>query len=271
MPARRREMLMPGFTTGDPVARGARGFTLVELAVVLFLVALLMGALLGPVTLRIEAEQRAQAEAYLAEVKQALIGYALRHGRLPCPDSSGGDGVENRSPPTCTGNPAGGRCDSPAGPLPHVDLGVSEFDPWGRRPYYFVSRVLVGSRAECPGALPLDVRRQLLTLEAGTAPTDFVDIETRDGTRAVRPVAIGVAAAVLSFGPSNAGQARPGSDEAHNIAINQRRVRIRPPNREDQPCNDASAASPACHFDDIVDWLPTTVLQYHLVTAGRLP
>jgi len=263
---------MPGFTTGEPMPHGLRGFTLIELAVVLFLVALLMGALLGPVTLRIEAEQRAQVEAYLAEVKQALIGFALRHGRLPCPDSSGGDGRENRTLPSCTGGWAGAQCDSGAGPLPHTDLGVAQTDPWGQRPYYFVSRVLVTSRRECPENVDIAVLRQIFSLEAGAVAGDFIDIETRDGNRVLQKVAVNVAAAVLSVGPPHLSQARAGSDEASNLVLDTRLVRIRPPNREDhQPCNDAVVGSPACHFDDIVDWVPTTVLQYHLVTAGRLP
>jgi len=258
---------------GHPPA--SRGFTLIELAVVLFLVALLMGALLGPVTLRLEAEERARAEAYLAEVKQALIGFAVRRGRLPCPDSSGGDGVENRTLPNCSaGAPA--QCDTGASYLPHADLGVAVVDPWGSRPRYFVSRVLVSSVEDCPiGSLTRAQLSRFASLEAGELVEDFVDIETRAPNRSVQKVAIRVAAAVLSHGPSHRPlnpAPPPGSDEATNLLGGTRFVRIRAPNREEQsPCDDNFPAAPACRFDDIVDWLPLTVLQYHLVTAGRLP
>jgi type II secretory pathway pseudopilin PulG len=250
----------------------ALGFTLIELAVVLFLVALLLGALLGPVTLRLEAEQRARAEAYLAEVKQALIGFALRTGRLPCPDTSVPEEDEERTPPNCTTN-VEATCDSAAGELPFGDLGVGGRDPWGHRTRYYVSRVVVSSLQECPQT---SNRRRFLTLESSTDDGDTIMVATRGENRNLVLVARGVAAAILSEGARPHGIAQPGSDELNNYAAAggtstaATLLRIRPPNRE-QPtvCDDAVPSQPACHFDDIVDWLPLTVLQYHLVAAGH--
>jgi prepilin-type N-terminal cleavage/methylation domain-containing protein len=262
----------------------ARGFTLIELAVVLFLVALLLGALLGPVTLRLEAEQRARAEAYLAEVKQALIGFALRTGRLPCTDTSGTDGLEDRTPPGCLTPPPGStgyaRCNG-VGYLPNVNLGVASKDPWGRRLRYYVSDVLVSSLRECPDfaqnpAAIAHLRPNFLSLQSSTEDGDTIMIATRGGNRNLDLVARGVAAAILSEGGRPRTFAPPGSDELNNFTgvgspfTAATLLRIRPPNREAvSGCDDAVASLPACHFDDIVDWLPLTVLQYHLVAAGH--
>jgi prepilin-type N-terminal cleavage/methylation domain-containing protein len=253
-----------------PTSRSAalsRGFTLVELAVVLFLVALLLGALLGPVSLRLEAEDRAEAQAYLETAKQALIGFALRNGRMPCPDV-GTDGLENRSTPAC---PARGACDSFDRWLPHAQLGVPATDPWGHRLRYSVATRMVSAVSECPGLTPAQ-RSEFCSLEAAGQ----LVVETRNNVRALVTHVNAAAVVLVSFGPSDAGVARVGSDEASNGGSNastfaSASIRVRAPNRVDQACNDASTTQAACHFDDIVDWIPLTVLQYHLVTAGRLP
>ena len=76
-----------------------RGFTLVEMAIVLVVVGLLVSAFLTPLRMQIELRNNSETQASLLEIRDALIGYALSHnaldGRpfLPCPDTDG-DGVE---------------------------------------------------------------------------------------------------------------------------------------------------------------------------------
>ncbi|MDV7391433.1 type II secretion system protein, partial [Arthrospira platensis SPKY1] len=72
-----------------PASLGAhsRGFTLVELAMVLVILALLGSALLVPLGSRIEARDRQLSLDRLHDIQHALIGFALIHGRLPCPSS----------------------------------------------------------------------------------------------------------------------------------------------------------------------------------------
>ena len=99
-----------------------RGFTLVELAIVLAVVGLLMGAALMPMRVLDESRQREAERARLQRAVDAIAGYAIRHrtaerdvhfvganitdaairvagGRpyLPCPDVDG-DGFEDREP-----------------------------------------------------------------------------------------------------------------------------------------------------------------------------
>ncbi|MDR2689006.1 MAG: type II secretion system GspH family protein [Azoarcus sp.] len=103
-----------------------RAFTLVELAVVLIVLSLLTGALIGPLATRIEAQRRQGTAAMLDNIEQAIIGFALLHGRLPCPsleaDPASPDyGLEH--PPPCDF--------SAPGYLPWRSLGVPAFDTWG--------------------------------------------------------------------------------------------------------------------------------------------
>jgi prepilin-type N-terminal cleavage/methylation domain-containing protein len=103
-----------------------RGFTLIELAVVLVILSLLTGALLAPLSARIDAHHRRLTAAALDDIVDALTGFALIHGRLPCPSleanpASPAYGLEHPPP-----------CDlSIPGYLPWRSLGMSAFDAWG--------------------------------------------------------------------------------------------------------------------------------------------
>lgn len=99
-----------------------RGFTLVELAIVMAVVGLLMAAALYPLRALEETRQREEESLRMESLRHAIVGYALRHrtrervvtpvgggivgspftipaGRpyLPCPDVDG-DGFEDRIP-----------------------------------------------------------------------------------------------------------------------------------------------------------------------------
>ncbi len=63
-----------------------KGFTLVELAMVLFIVGLLLGGLLVPLSTRLEQESRSQTNITMGEIKETLLGYSVINGKLPCPD-----------------------------------------------------------------------------------------------------------------------------------------------------------------------------------------
>ncbi|HMY80182.1 MAG TPA: type II secretion system protein, partial [Thauera aminoaromatica] len=81
----------------------ARGFTLVELAMVLVILALLGGSLLVPVASRLEARDRNATLERLHDIQLALTGFAIIHGRLPCPSTetdpaSPGYGLEDGPP-----------------------------------------------------------------------------------------------------------------------------------------------------------------------------
>lgn len=107
------------------------GFSLVEMAIVLAIVALLLGSLLPTISSQIEQQRRNETRKQLAEIQQALLGFAIINGRLPCATTISdpanvGYGLEA---PTCTVNPLA------EGYLPWKTLGVSETDAWGSKRY----------------------------------------------------------------------------------------------------------------------------------------
>jgi prepilin-type N-terminal cleavage/methylation domain-containing protein len=106
------------------------GFTLVEMAIVLAIVALLLGGLLPVISSQIELQRRNDTRKYLEVVRDALVGYAVINGRLPCPDSND-DGTAEA---TCT------TIAQQVGTLPYTDLGVVGTDAYDNVLIYAVTK-----------------------------------------------------------------------------------------------------------------------------------
>src|SRR5690349_14068984 len=64
-----------------------RGFSLVEMAVVLVIFGLLIGALVLPLSGQLDAKKYSETRQDLESIKSALIGFAVLYGRLPCPST----------------------------------------------------------------------------------------------------------------------------------------------------------------------------------------
>jgi len=106
------------------------GFTLVELAVVVVVIALLLGALLVPLSTQIEQRNVSDTRIRLAQIQEALIAYAIAQGRFPCPASgASGSGVESFA---VGGNATNGNCSNFFdGYVPGTTLGLSNVDSQG--------------------------------------------------------------------------------------------------------------------------------------------
>ncbi len=123
--------------------RKHRGFTLIEIAVVLVIVGLLLGSFIGSLSQRIETTQRQNTKQQLDDIKTALLGFASAHGRLPCPTTTTGSGLEQ---------PVGGStttvsCTLQHGFIPGKTLGIGGvynrdnllIDTWGAPIRYSVT------------------------------------------------------------------------------------------------------------------------------------
>jgi prepilin-type N-terminal cleavage/methylation domain-containing protein len=104
----------------------SRGFSLIELAIGLVIVATLLSALLVPLATQMDQQRAAETRRQLETARDALMGFATSHGRLPCPATDLSNGVEAFLPPT--GSAANGQCASAHGFLPGVTLGLSPLD-----------------------------------------------------------------------------------------------------------------------------------------------
>jgi prepilin-type N-terminal cleavage/methylation domain-containing protein len=107
------------------------GFTLIELAVVLIIVSLLLGGLLVPLGTQISQRNVQTTQGQLEEIREALLGFAVVNGRLPCPTTTTNPtnpqyGLEDASCSLAT-DPSW----TAVGYLPWKTLGVAAYDAWG--------------------------------------------------------------------------------------------------------------------------------------------
>jgi prepilin-type N-terminal cleavage/methylation domain-containing protein len=104
------------------------GFTLIEFAIGMFLMSVLLSAILTPLTAQIEQRKVNETQSSLAQITDALMGFATAHGYLPCPDRTSGpganDGIEDLNAGTTN-------CAVAEGNLPWVTLGIGGTDAWG--------------------------------------------------------------------------------------------------------------------------------------------
>jgi len=208
-----------------------RGFTLTEMAVVLIIVALLIGGMMLPLSAQQDIRRATETQRQLGEIAEALYGFAATHAALdgkpylPCPDTDN-DGLENRGGTACT---------APEGTLPWATLGIGREDAWGNAFRYRVAGTFSDGATGFTFLTPGDLR--VCTSAACT--------QTLGST---------LPAVFLSLGKNGAAGSQP--DELANLDGNTDFVR-----------HDGDSSG----FDDLVAWLPMTLLVNRMISAGRLP
>lgn len=250
-----------------------RGFTLFELTIVIAVISLLLGLVIAPLASQNVARQlRAERNAQ-QEIRDALIGYAIVNRRLPCPDNDrdGEEDLVGGIGPACD---AGPDTFVEFGFLPWVDLGVQGEDTWGRLYQYrvhsaFVFQSTPGTPAPNPTGLDLQ-------------DTPDINVDDYNDSKALVRIANDVAAVILSLGPNGnggtnidgdaIGDAPPSNtNEASNIDGDEDFV-SRNHTPVTQPCNDAAGSAPLfCEFDDVLTWVPPSLLFLRMVEGGALP
>lgn len=285
-----------------------RAFTLTELAVTFVILAFLIGGLVMPLWRQIEASRARDTQKTLENIRDALIGFAVVNGRLPCPANpavatgAGGAGAEwtvNAGPPAaptgpvplpptaptqwCASSNAGlgpvGGAGISIGVVPWATLGVPETDGWGRRFTYAVTTSFADN-GWCPSTIPAGSGSSFCVTHPGN-----VALLSRGAAGPVNLVPrMMVAAVVLSHGPNGyngvlpSGLAMGANPNANAFDENTNNPGIATPNfitRDQWParnvCDDNTGGSPMCEFDDLVIGIDVGRLVNRMVTAGRLP
>ena len=114
----------------------ARGFTMIELAVGVVVLALLLGSLLVPLATQVETRKVDETQRILAQARDALLGYAAANGYFPCPADGASNGQESLGATghdSVTGSCAAsvGTTNGYHGFLPAAALGVAPVDAQG--------------------------------------------------------------------------------------------------------------------------------------------
>ncbi len=225
-----------------------RGFTLTELAIVLVIVALLVGGMLVSLSTSRDIANIKETQKQLASINEALLGFAAAQQRLPCPAVGGATGIES---------PAGGVCTNNFnGFVPAITLGITPtneqgyaIDVWDNPIRYAVSNTNTNAFTKANGMKD--------NWSSGLTP-DLAVCGSATGVNATScntaPQLTNNAVAVV-FSTGKSGNTALSADETANtnndgVFINQ-------------------TQSPT--FDDIVTWLSPNILYNRMISAGRLP
>lgn len=229
------------------------GFTLVEMAIVLVIFGLLLTMFLTPFTTQRDAQNRSKTAVLLGEAKEALMGFAITNGYLPCPDTDAvPDGIENL-------NAGGTNCASPEGIFPWNDLGIERVDAWN---HYFRYRV----------DSTFSRRGELFSIADAEGASD-IQVNGENNSALVstnsRPAAVILSHGTNGFGAKNLNATSPanqeplptGADEIINATDDDKKFVSHMPNQQ----------GTANEFDDILVWISPKVLINRMIVAERLP
>ncbi len=215
-----------------------RGFNLVEMAIVVVIVGVFLGGLMVPLTAQFELRQRDETDQTIEEIHEALVGFAARTGRLPCPATATSNGL-------AAPNAATTACTTWHGFVPARTLGLNlnldgdslPSDPWLGPYRYSVSSADGG---EYTNSLALGMAPDfLLCADAGCTTT----------------MADSLVAMVFSLGED--GTATTSPDQLENIDGDPVFVR--------RTYSEAAGSE----FDDRIMGISPNVLVFHLVRAGQ--
>lgn len=250
-----------------------RGFTLVELSIVILIMGLLLGGLAMPLSVQRENGRLKEAQGQLEDVREALIGFALANGHLPCPATPSSNGLAAA---------AAGGCARQHGLVPASTLGLTGtrngdnllLDPWASALRYSVSSADVDGDTNWDFTAPGEMRDvgiaalqpdlSVCRLAAGSSATNCADAaSTLSATAPFVLLSMGKDWATSSGADQqeNIGTSLAGGPSATSYAVANDAVFV----------NRTRSVQAGNEFDDVIVWTSPMSLYQRLVAGGQLP
>ncbi len=239
------------------------GFTLLEVAMVLFIVGIALSVMLSPLGDQRQRLKRAETDQQLADIQEVLLGYLAVNGQLPCPAINSSDGTEQRTSNVCT---------TQHGFLPAVTLGMVGaysdaeallLDTWGNPYRYSISNeTAAGNGSDWDFVTAAD----LVSAWGGTiseGDLEICDAENCGGTFTISDAVV----VVFSMGADWANGTTSG-DQLENLGGTLGAYAV--PGDLEFVSKTASVIA-GSEFDDQLIWLSTQQVYAQLLTAGRIP
>jgi prepilin-type N-terminal cleavage/methylation domain-containing protein len=251
-----------------------QGFSLIELAVVLLILGLMVGAVIRPIVSDGENRIMNETRTVLEEAREALLAYVAATGYLPCPADAASNGAESAGTDLTH---ATGACGTWHGFLPARVLGVTSVDAQGyavdggRQPHnrirYAVSNDTIAgitnpftrvNGVRRVGSALAEAENLLYVCGSGVPVNAGVDCGLAGMTLTSRAVVViwSVGGNALSGG-GNADEAEnpnPNGGSADRIFVSR-----------------ARSVATGAEFDDLLYWIPTTLLVNRMIAYGQLP
>jgi len=259
------------------------GFSLVELAITVFIMALLLGSLLIPLQSQVRSRKFDETERILSQAREALLGYVSANGYFPCPASSTSNGQEaspNHGTGTC--NASVTFATALIGFLPSVTLQMTPVDGSGyaldawalpqSRIRYAVANASIPVSATCP--VPTNPYTNPYTRSNGMRNASMACIQSLNTLLYVCRTGTGVTATGCAVSTDelsdnaiaviwSLGENAPtgGSAPHEDKNLNNTRVFVQAP----------YSTTAGAVFDDQLTWIGPPVLFNRLIAAGQLP
>jgi prepilin-type N-terminal cleavage/methylation domain-containing protein len=238
------------------------GFTLVEMAIVLGIIALILGTSLTLLSAQQDQRRIEDTNSRLATAQEALIGFAIAYGRLPCPASAASNGMESFA---SGGSAANGNCSNfYNGLLPASTLGLTPvdsqgfaIDAWGNRIPYAVTAANSHAFTITDGMKNAGISTLAPDLQVCSTSTGITATSCAAGSSLASN---GVPVVIYSTG-RNGAYGGTSADEAANL--NNDRVFV-----YHTPNPDGATGG---YFDDQLIWLSQYILFNRMIQAGKLP
>ena len=226
------------------------GFSLVEMAITLVIVGLLLGGMVLPLLTLQEQTTFSESRQKLGEIREAMIGYGMSHGYLPCPAVSVSNGAEDRNVVT-------GACVKQVGFLPWAELGFQKLDNWGHLYRYSVSANFSNSATKISLTSTGNITVFARDINGATSNISNIPVVvTSHGKQAYL--------AYQDDGTQIANASSTNSDEV----VNGSNITGTSFYSRDITKNTAATGG---EFDDLVVWIPTSFYVNRMISAGQLP
>ncbi|MCA3001473.1 MAG: prepilin-type N-terminal cleavage/methylation domain-containing protein [Rhodocyclaceae bacterium] len=233
-----------------------RGFSLVEIAVVLVIIAILATAIGVPLASQLDQQRTLDTQKQLEVAREAIYGFAMANGRLPCPAAAATTGVEAPV--------GGGACTTAFGFLPATTLGLTGLDPSG----YMVDPWNNGDGTH-------RIRYAVSTANSNALTTaDGIKTQTMDTVTVTNQLYVCGSGLTAAPPTANCGTMTVLNDKAPFVIYSLGKSTAQNSNDETNNQNSDrvfTSGTPTATFDDLVTWGSLNTLFSRMVQAGKLP
>jgi type II secretory pathway pseudopilin PulG len=259
---------MSAYTLRGPKSNAAAGFSILEQAVSLSVIALILGSILVPLQTQIETRKNEETRRLVELAQELVLGFATANGYFPCPADGASSGQE-----AAGSNHTTGACPTFNGYLPAALLGFKPTDAEGyavdawesranRIRYAVADQTVAGvasafTRANGLRSVPLSSLGATPLLYicqsgSGTSATDCGSAVTLASNAAVVVWSVGANAPVGGASVHEAQNPNPNGGSVDRVFVSR-----------------TLSTVAGSEFDDVVTWIPATALVSRLVLAGQ--